>query len=155
VLLDIQGPKIRTGSFKEGSILLKQGQEYELTTDESVKLSGDEKRFYVDYKVGGRKGPSRGRTDYKHEAPHTSIPSCFHTSLQPLFTSTKKGDPVLIDDGNVVLEVVGHREDGQGVLCRALNSGKIKNRRGVNVPKSKVPPPLSGGPARPNHQGQG
>ncbi|TFJ83603.1 hypothetical protein NSK_004708 [Nannochloropsis salina CCMP1776] len=106
VLLDIQGPKIRTGSFKEGSILLKQGQEYELTTDESVKLSGDEKRFYVDYK--------------------------------PLFTSTKKGDPVLIDDGNVVLEVVGHREDGQGVLCRALNSGKIKNRRGVNVPKSKV-----------------
>jgi pyruvate kinase len=143
VLLDIQGPKIRTGSFKEGSILLKQGQEYELTTDESVKLSGDEKRFYVDYKVGGRKGPSRGRTDYKHEAPHTSIPSCFHTSLQPLFTSTKKGDPVLIDDGNVVLEVVGHREDGQGVLCRALNSGKIKNRRGVNVPKSKVPPPLS------------
>lgn len=27
---------------------------------------------------------------------------------------------------------------GQGVKCRALNSGKIKNRRGVNVPNSKV-----------------
>lgn len=27
---------------------------------------------------------------------------------------------------------------GQGVKCRALNAGRIKNRRGVNVPNSKV-----------------
>ncbi|GAB5034392.1 pyruvate kinase [Nannochloropsis oceanica] len=106
VLLDIQGPKIRTGSFKEGSIMLEQGKEYILTTDESVKLTGDEKQFYVDY--------------------------------EPLYGSTKKGDPVLIDDGNVVLEVTGHVGDGHGVICKALNSGKIKNRRGVNVPNSKV-----------------
>jgi hypothetical protein len=59
VLLDIQGPKIRTGSFKEGSIMLEQGKEYVLTTDESVKSTGDEKQFYVDYEVrreGGREG---------------------------------------------------------------------------------------------------
>ncbi len=68
--------------------------------------------------------------------------SCFLLTLifspQPLYDSTKKGDPVLIDDGNVVLEVTGHVGDGHGVKCRALNSGKIKNRRGVNVPNSKV-----------------
>lgn len=34
VLLDIQGPKIRTGSFVEGAIEMKQGGEYVLTTDE-------------------------------------------------------------------------------------------------------------------------
>ncbi len=51
VLLDIQGPKIRTGSFKEGSIFLEQGKEYVLTTDESVKLTGDDTQFYVDYAV--------------------------------------------------------------------------------------------------------
>lgn len=28
--------------------------------------------------------------------------------------------------------------EGEGVKCRALNSGRIKNRRGVNVPNSKV-----------------
>lgn len=34
ILLDIQGPKIRTGSFVEGAIEMKQGGEYVLTTDE-------------------------------------------------------------------------------------------------------------------------
>ena len=34
VLLDIQGPKIRTGSFVDGAIDMKQGKEYILTTDE-------------------------------------------------------------------------------------------------------------------------
>jgi pyruvate kinase len=34
VLLDIQGPKIRTGSFVDGAIEMTQGREYVLTTDE-------------------------------------------------------------------------------------------------------------------------
>jgi pyruvate kinase len=68
-----------------------------------------------------------------------TLPPSLPPSLpQPLYGSTKKGDPVLIDDGNIVLEVMGHVGDGHGVICKALNSGKIKNRRGVNVPNSKV-----------------
>jgi pyruvate kinase len=106
VLLDIQGPKIRTGSFKDGSIMLETGKEFILTTDESRKLNGDADVFYVDY--------------------------------APLFACTTPGDPILIDDGNVVLEVTGKEADGKGVRCKALNSGKIKNRRGVNIPNSKV-----------------
>lgn len=35
-------------------------------------------------------------------------------------------------------EVVAKAGGGQGVRCKALNSGRIKNRRGVNVPNSKV-----------------
>lgn len=88
----------------------------------------------------------------------------------PLFDSAHPGDPILLDDGNVVLvrvcalcgwlcntwhvyihdstnlhtleplawQEVVDKVAGQGVKCRALNSGKIKNRRGVNVPNSKV-----------------
>src|ERR1035437_23338 len=46
VLQDLAGPKIRIGEFKAGSIELKEGQEFTLTTD---KVEGDEKRVSVNY----------------------------------------------------------------------------------------------------------
>jgi len=131
--------------------MLEQGKEYILTTDESVKLTGDEKQFYVDYEVkkkGGKEGGKVGngktlpcicQISFAQTSSLTLSPSLLPSlPSQPLYGSTKKGDPVLIDDGNVVLEVTGHVGDGHGVICKALNSGKIKNRRGVNVPNSKV-----------------
>lgn len=58
LLADLQGPKIRVGRFKQGSILLKPGQTFILTTK---RREGDEKGASVSYKplpdevkVGGR-----------------------------------------------------------------------------------------------------
>jgi pyruvate kinase len=45
-LQDLAGPKIRIGDFKAGSIALKEGQEFILTTD---KVDGDENRVSVNY----------------------------------------------------------------------------------------------------------
>ena len=46
-LLDTKGPEIRTGNLKEGKkVLLKEGNEIILTTDEVV---GDENRIYINY----------------------------------------------------------------------------------------------------------
>ncbi len=61
ILQDLGGPKIRIGSFKdEKGIVLKIGQTFTLTTDESEKLTGDESHVYINYpklpsevKVGG------------------------------------------------------------------------------------------------------
>jgi pyruvate kinase len=57
VLQDLGGPKIRIGEFKDGSITLKPGQKFTLTTE---KIMGDQNRVYVNYpllpkevKVGG------------------------------------------------------------------------------------------------------
>src|SRR6187200_2484470 len=36
ILCDLQGPKIRTGRFTQGSTDLKVGAEFSITTDESV-----------------------------------------------------------------------------------------------------------------------
>ncbi len=47
ILQDLGGPKIRIGNFSTESIMLKVGQTFTLTTDESV--IGDEKRVYVNY----------------------------------------------------------------------------------------------------------
>jgi pyruvate kinase len=47
VLLDLQGPKIRVGKFEKGSVELKPGDEFTITTDTSVV--GDKKRVSTSY----------------------------------------------------------------------------------------------------------
>jgi len=58
ILLDLQGPKIRVGKFKEGSINIKRGQRLTFTTE---KVIGDENlvpvqypRFHQEVTKGGR-----------------------------------------------------------------------------------------------------
>ncbi len=46
LLLDIQGPKIRVGRLKSGTVELIAGQEYTLTVE---RYEGDEKKIFVDY----------------------------------------------------------------------------------------------------------
>lgn len=45
-LQDLSGPKIRIGTFKTESIILKEGQKFTITTD---KIEGDETRVSVNY----------------------------------------------------------------------------------------------------------
>ncbi|MBX4197893.1 pyruvate kinase [Candidatus Parcubacteria bacterium] len=47
IMQDLAGPKIRIGDFKNGSITLKEGQTFTITTDE---VEGDETRVSVNYK---------------------------------------------------------------------------------------------------------
>ena len=46
-LLDTKGPEIRLGTFEKGSVILKEGQEFTLTTNE---VSGNEKMASITYK---------------------------------------------------------------------------------------------------------
>lgn len=46
-LLDLQGPKIRIGTFEHGAVTLAAGQRFSLTTDSTVV--GDQQRVYVSY----------------------------------------------------------------------------------------------------------
>lgn len=47
ILQDLGGVKIRIGDFANDQIILKNGQEFELTT---TKILGDEKKAYINYK---------------------------------------------------------------------------------------------------------
>ncbi len=51
----------------------------------------------------------------------------------------KKGTHILLDDGNIDMEVV--EIQGQDVVCRVLNSGRISNHKSVNVPNVAIPTP--------------
>lgn len=48
VLLDTKGPEIRTGDFEESSVMLREGQNFTLTTKE---ILGDENRCSITYKA--------------------------------------------------------------------------------------------------------
>ncbi|MFB0972772.1 MAG: pyruvate kinase, partial [Neofamilia sp.] len=47
------------------------------------------------------------------------------------------GTAILIDDGLVEL-VVKEIKDGTDIVCEVLNSGELKNHKGVNVPNVKI-----------------
>ena len=48
ILMDIQGPKIRTGMFKDGEIELEAGQTFVF---DQLEEEGDNKRVYTTYKT--------------------------------------------------------------------------------------------------------
>jgi pyruvate kinase len=54
-----------------------------------------------------------------------------------LLSCFRTGDRVLVDDGAVSFHVVGHARDG--VRLRALNSGNVQARKGVNLPDTRLP----------------
>lgn len=56
----------------------------------------------------------------------------FTVSYKGLADDLKVGDTILLDDGYVSVEVL--EINGQEINCKILNSGYLKDRRGVNVP---------------------
>lgn len=61
----------------------------------------------------------------------------FTISYPSLAKSVSPGTRILLDDGLVQLEVENITDNGD-VLCRIINNGSIKDRRGVNIPGLEV-----------------
>jgi pyruvate kinase len=104
VLADLQGPKIRLGTFPGGPVRLGVGDEFIITTDD---IPGDQ-----------------------HEAS---------TTYQGLADDVRVGDRVLIDDGNVQLDVTG--VSGIRVHTRVVVGGKVSDHKGINLPGVAVSAP--------------
>jgi pyruvate kinase len=104
VLADLQGPKIRLGTFPDGPVMLKAGEQFTITT---ADVPGTE-----------------------HEAS---------TTYQGLPGDVRAGDRILIDDGNVQLDVLS--ASGNRVLTRVVVGGKISNHKGINLPGVSVSAP--------------
>ena len=49
----------------------------------------------------------------------------------------KKGEPVLLDDGKIKLEVLSSDNKSE-VICRVINGGILKPRKGLNLPTTKI-----------------
>lgn len=104
IFADLQGPKIRLGTFAGGPVKLKKGQDWTITT---------------------------------REVPGDAV-EC-GTTYDGLPGDVAAGDPILIDDGKVRLQVT--EVDGPDVRCRVLVGGKVSDHKGINLPGVAVSVP--------------
>lgn len=61
---------------------------------------------------------------------------CFSITYHNLYQDVKRGGFILIDDGQLTLQV-DHIEETD-ILCVCANNGVVKSRRGVNVPAASI-----------------
>ena len=104
VLADLQGPKIRLGTFPGGPVVLRPGEDFIITTED---IPGTEREA--------------------------------STTYQGLPGDVRVGDRILIDDGNVQLDVL--KATGTRVFTRVAVGGKISNHKGINLPGVAVSAP--------------
>ena len=101
ILLDLSGPKIRTGKMRGGPALLKTGSEVRISCDQ---CEGDETRFSTNY--------------------------------PQLTRDVRAGDRILLDDGEIELEV-SESNDTEAV-ARVIHGGVLSDHKGINLPGVKV-----------------
>ncbi len=58
----------------------------------------------------------------------------FSVTYPGLINDVAVGSKILLDDGLIELEVVEIHKEKNEIETKALNSGEIKNKKGVNVP---------------------
>ncbi len=101
LLLDLQGPRIRTGPLRAKKMVLQTGDEVSISVET---------------------GAGHG---------HKITTNCHE------FTEmVKKGDPVLLDNGMVELEVKGRNR--HRVICRVVNGGVLGENKGINLPRAPL-----------------
>lgn len=61
----------------------------------------------------------------------------FQISHKSLATAAQEGEPILIDDGAIELRVAGKKD--KELLCEVIIGGVLKPRKGVNLPRTKLP----------------
>jgi pyruvate kinase len=104
ILADLQGPKIRLGSFADGPQMWATGETVRITTDD---------------------------VEGTHDRVSTTYPG--------LADDVRPGESLLIDDGNVSVEVTGI--EGRDVVCRVVEGGRVSDHKGISLPGTVVSVP--------------
>ncbi|PCJ80368.1 MAG: pyruvate kinase [Bacteroidetes bacterium] len=60
-----------------------------------------------------------------------------YTDYAQFAEDVKKGEPVLLDDGKLMLEVLSSNGKSE-VICKIIHGGILKPRKGLNLPKTKI-----------------
>ncbi len=104
VLADLQGPKIRLGTFAGGPVLWRPGDKVVVTVDD---VPGSAEQVSTDFRA---------------------LPSTVRT-----------GDRLLVDDGNLSLEVL--ESTVTEVLCQVVEGGEVSDHKGLSLPGVEVDVP--------------
>jgi pyruvate kinase len=104
ILVDLCGPKIRTGLFRDGHIDLANNNKVVITTRQVL-----------------------------------GEPGLICSQYRSLHKDVSVGERILLDDGNLELRV-DEIEDTE-IHCTIIYGGKLKNKKGINLPDTQVSAP--------------
>ena len=71
--------------------------------------------------------------------PNDPRENSFPSDYKALTTDVVAGDPILLDDGNIALDVL--QVTPRDVTCRVVQGGVLRSKVGMHLPKSKVSSP--------------
>lgn len=63
--------------------------------------------------------------------------NAIYTSYMNFAKDVQPGEPVLLDDGKLRIDVVS-TDGASDVVCKVVYGGKLKPRKGINLPKTKI-----------------
>jgi pyruvate kinase len=109
ILQDLQGPKLRVGKLPDEGIELIPGHEVILNAVTTDSPEG-----------------------FSKEGDKIIIP----LTVPDLAKAVKSGNRILMDDGNLELEVVG--TENEDVITKVVVGGWLKSHKGVNLPGAKL-----------------
>jgi pyruvate kinase len=72
--------------------------------------------------------------------PKDDRPNAFPADYEQLTDDVRPGDPILLDDGNVVLDVLSVTP--KEVTCRVVQGGVLRSKVGMHLPHSRVSVPI-------------
>lgn len=81
-----------------------------------------------------------GRTVIVLGEPGITTPDVIRVTYNGLARALEQGTVILINDGQIQLEVLG--SDGPALVCNVTKGGQLKSKKGVNVPGVRLPMPF-------------
>lgn len=118
ILADLQGPKIRLGSFDGGFAVLEKGSVF--TVAAQARPGGRGTLAAAEALLGCSRRAS--------------------TTYGALATDLVPGDTLLIDDG--LIRLLALSSDGTEVCCEVIEGGLVSDHKGINLPGVRVMAPV-------------
>lgn len=128
------------GDFAEHGSRIKNIREAAEKTKQTVAILLDTKgpEIRTGTFENGEAELIQGNTVYVSMEEVTGTADRFSITYPGLIHDVHAGSKILLDDGLIELEVMEIDEQHHELKTKALNSGTIKNKKGVNVPNVKV-----------------
>ncbi len=115
-------------------------KEYGIYLPVALDTKGPELR--TGYMENGKVEVKKGHTMRISMTPMLGNSERFSCSYPGLYDDVKVGDIILIDDGNLEMEVTGKDEKAREIVVKALNNHYIKDQKGMNCPSSHLSMPF-------------
>ncbi|XP_065868267.1 plastidial pyruvate kinase 4, chloroplastic-like isoform X2 [Euphorbia lathyris] len=126
ILMDLAGPKLRTGTLKTAPSLMKISPK-KTTEKTSIRL-----------RIGDLLIVSRGSFSDQNEFSSAQRITC---SSGYLFDSVKPGDSIAFDDGKIwgkIVKIIGKSEIVVSITHASPKGTKLKPEKSINIPESNI-----------------